>query len=50
MDVMAFLIVSLVLLGTIALAPWLGTDSRGLRPDRFEPTHPLHENSGANLG
>jgi hypothetical protein len=48
MDVMAFFIVFLVLLGTIALAPWLGADSRGLNPTRHESAHPLSPNAGMN--
>ncbi len=49
MDVMAFLMIFL-LIGTVVLAPWLGTDSRGLDPVHFEPTHPLHKSSSAPLG
>lgn len=48
MAVMTFLIVFLVLLGTIALAPWLGADSRGLDATRHESAHPLSPNSGVN--
>ncbi|MCD5315314.1 hypothetical protein [Kineosporia babensis] len=47
---MAFFIVLLLLTATIALAPWLGQDSRELDPDRFVPTHPLHEGRGMNCG
>ncbi|GLY28642.1 hypothetical protein [Kineosporia sp. NBRC 101731] len=46
---MTFLIVFL-LLATVALAPWLGADSRSLDPNRLELTHPLHRDSGMNVG
>ncbi|MCD5352213.1 hypothetical protein [Kineosporia mesophila] len=46
---MAFLIVFL-LLATVALAPWLGADSRPLDPNRAELIHPLHGDRGMNVG
>jgi len=47
---MAFLIVLLMLVASIALAPWLGRETRRLDPNHFEPTHPLSRDSGANCG
>ncbi|GAB6900835.1 hypothetical protein [Kineosporia succinea] len=46
---MAFFIVFAALIVTIAVAPWVGKDSRELDPDRHEAVHPLAADAGLNV-
>lgn len=45
---MAAFVMLLLFAVVVALAPWLGADSRPMDPDRHVPVHPLSGSTGEN--